>query len=786
MSKLYLIFIIFLTFLSSFFFTTCAGERNTSNTDILIVEDQIFSIDEGVNRNTAVGEVEVISNSGTVFFSIGSDSVNLPFNIEANSGKITTTDIIDFETTSSYILVVNVRNFTDVTDALELSTNVEMSINVNNIDPDTITLADQSFSVDENVPNNTDVGVIVATHSSDDVITSYVITAGNEDANFTINPTDGTISTVGDLDFEDVSIYTLTVEVSDGSFLTADTITININNLDEQIPMILAQSFTVDENIPQGSLVGVVLATDDIGVTQYSITGGNDPVTFSIDNDGNLITEAEIDYETTTSYTLTVEVQDAAMKIASADITIDVNDLDEQAPMISAQSFTVDEIIPQGSLVGVVLATDDVGVTQYSITGGNNPVTFSIDNDGNLMTTTALDYETTTSYTLTVEVQDAAMNINTADITVMVNDIDETIPRIIEGQVFSVNENKPDDTVVGTVIATDDVGIATYAITSGDDDSQFSIDNAGEITVNRMIDPDSGELINNIDYEKVTSFTLTIRVTDDDNKQATDTITINVNDVLDVIDLPIGNYNDRSIAVGNGYIYISGLIRDIDNDDPLLSQESFPNGILAFDLTNGMFDRMNSLAIDINLLESSVSHVTAHRFTGLTIFDNQIWGVYPNSNNFVASYSFDNQLLLNFTLENSHFNIISSGMVIVENKIWVTHRGGSTENTNRLIAFNTNDGKQDTSLGFVLHDENRIPAGVTWYDNLFWIVDDRPSDRNIFVYNMNGERIEEREFFIGFFISGIEYYNNRFYFLFIQEDAEVIFVLNTDGSLPSE
>ncbi|MBV7532127.1 gliding motility-associated C-terminal domain-containing protein [Chitinophaga sp. sic0106] len=111
--------------------------------------------------------------------------------------------------------------------------------------------------------------------------------------------------------------------------------------------------------------------------------------------------------------------------------------------------------------------------------------------------------------------------------------VDAAPPAITAGQVFSVNENSAAGTIVGTVAGNDPGSAGTlqqWTITNnvntdGDTNPAFVINPAtGVVTVN-----DAGDL----DYEKNTSFTLTLTVSDGLNTSAPATVRIDLNNLLE-------------------------------------------------------------------------------------------------------------------------------------------------------------------------------------------------------------------------------------------------------------
>ena len=163
-------------------------------------------------------------------------------------------------------------------------------------------------------------------------------------------------------------------------------------------------TFSVSEAAAIGASVGTVSATDpDSGNTvTYSITAGNSAGKFSIGSSSGAITvAAALDYETVTSYSLTVEASDGNGGTDTATVNITVTDVNE-APVFGSTTYTfsVSEAAAIGTSVGTVSATDpDTGNTvTYSITAGNSAGKFSIgSSSGAITVAAALDYETDSS-----------------------------------------------------------------------------------------------------------------------------------------------------------------------------------------------------------------------------------------------------------------------------------------------------------------------------------------------------------------------------------------------------
>ncbi|GKT20620.1 cadherin domain-containing protein, partial [Aduncisulcus paluster] len=158
---------------------------------------------------------------------------------------------------------------------------------------------------------------------------------------------------------------------------------ININDLNDNTPVIAVnQSFSIDENSANNTSLGTVIATDgDAGTTfsSWTITSGNDLGIFQIDSNSGEITIADntdLDFEMNQSNTLAVTVSDGDNVSQSGNVMININDLNDNTPSITAnQSFSIDENSVNNRSIGTVMATDGDGGTTFSswtITSGND------------------------------------------------------------------------------------------------------------------------------------------------------------------------------------------------------------------------------------------------------------------------------------------------------------------------------------------------------------------------------------------------------------------------------
>ncbi len=260
---------------------------------------------------------------------------------------------------------------------------------------------------------------------------------------FAIDRRTAEITSAKDLDYEslpeDAKHYMVTVIATDPYGASASiAVTINVKDVDEgakielSVPPEFASEtaeFEIDENSPEGTDVGdPVLATDANG----------DDLTYSLDEMGDMyfdidavgqITVGEgamLDYEETTSYTVTVTADDGTGFSATIAVTISVTDVNDAPTFdVGAGERMIEENMEVGSNVGdPVVATDQDGdELTYSI---SESMYFEIDPaTGQITTTAVLDYEAIDSHEVTVTVSDVEATGEVA-VTIGVIDVEES------------------------------------------------------------------------------------------------------------------------------------------------------------------------------------------------------------------------------------------------------------------------------------------------------------------------------------------------------------------------
>ena len=253
----------------------------------------------------------------------------------------------------------------------------------------------------------------------------------------------------------------------------------------------------VAENTAAGENIGApVAATDAEDDTLTYALGGPDARSFDIDTaTGQLMTKADLDYETKSIYMVTVTANDGeATASASIDVTITVTDVNEAPEFAGA---TAEVMVAENTAAGEnidapVAATDAEDDTLAYALGGPDAGSFDLDTaTGQLMTKAALDYETKSSYMVTVTANAGEYTASAIiDVTITVTDVNEAPEFTSATAEVMVAENTAAGENIGSPVAATDADddTLTYGL-SGQDAGSFDIDTAtGQLMTKAALD----------------------------------------------------------------------------------------------------------------------------------------------------------------------------------------------------------------------------------------------------------------------------------------------------------
>ena len=461
--------------------------------------------------------------------------------------------------------------------------------------------ASQNFVVKENSASGLIFGVVEATDADASATTyqDWKIISGNSNSAFSIDPSSGELSVAASsaLDHEsDYVSYELMLTVSDGANTSASTIVnVYVDDVNEAPVIAANQIFAIGENALDSAEFGLVEAEDaDAGdiLQDWAIVSGNANGAFALNASTGVLSVAnssELDYESTTSYFLTITVSDGNLTSGAKTVTININDVNDNTPVITAgQSLSIEENSANNTSLGTVIYSDAdsaaVNSFVWGIIEGNTNDVFAIDNSGGITVATSskLDYETLASYTLKLQVSDGVNTSDAESITIDIKDLNDNRPEIEAGQSFKIYEDSAVNTYVGRVNATDadsaSVNSFTWSITSGNDGDVFAIETASADA--SSIYASSGDIIvansSVFDYESISSYKLTIIVSDGNSTSFAQTFRVNLENVNEAPYFT--SVSTATISENNGsFIYIAAA-DDYDEGDSASLSYSLSGG----------------------------------------------------------------------------------------------------------------------------------------------------------------------------------------------------------------
>ena len=292
-----------------------------------------------------------------------------------------------------------------------------------------------SATATREVPENTEAGENIGapvTAADPDTGDTPAYTLGGTDATFfDIDASTGQLQTQAALDYETKSGYTVTVTASDGTLTATVDVTVTVTNIDE------AGTVALSTNQPSARAEITAALTDpDEGVTgavwqwERSSDGNTDWAGIGTSSPSYTPVDGDVGYHlrATASYT----DGHGPGKTAQAASTQAVQAGANRPPEFDSATATreVPENTEAGENIGapVTAADPDTGDTPAYTLEGADLDSFDIDSaSGQIQTKSGVtyDYETKSSYSVTVKADDNNGGTATIDVTITVADVNE-------------------------------------------------------------------------------------------------------------------------------------------------------------------------------------------------------------------------------------------------------------------------------------------------------------------------------------------------------------------------
>ncbi|XP_034453222.1 protocadherin beta-16-like isoform X15 [Hippoglossus hippoglossus] len=333
-----------------------------------------------------------------------------------------------------------------------------------------------------------------------------------------------------------------------GSPQRSGTVVIHVTVLDanDNVPVFSQAIYkaSLPENSPLDTLVITVSATDADDGLHSEVTYAFDHVSdensnvFSLNpKTGEVRVAGAIDYEKVSSYEMQISAKDGLGLVSYVTLIIEVNDINDNAPVISLKSLTnpIPENVSPGSEVGIVNVQDRDSENNRQVRCSiqqNVPFKLvpSIKNYYSLVTTGELDRELVSDYNITITATDEGSPPLSSSKTVQLSvaDINDN-PPVFEEQSYSAyvtENNKPGSTLCSVTARDPDWrqnGTVIYSLLPGEV-------NGASVSSYVSVNGDTGVIhaVRSFDYEQFRSFKVHVMARDNGSPPLSSNVTVSV------------------------------------------------------------------------------------------------------------------------------------------------------------------------------------------------------------------------------------------------------------------
>ena len=379
----------------------------------------------------SISNIEVVETQGAGDLTLHNAESSLDCTSQRNSVSVSSSSTVYMEFCGAGDTSVAIRDAANTSN----SRSYTFSIAAANNAPVFATTAIE-FSVNENVRSGTEVGTVTATDAdqSDTIVYSL---SGTDASSFGIGASTGTIIISVSPDFETKSSYSLTVTATDDDDAT-DSIAVTVTVVDQDDDVVLFPSPSLTYQVgTENSFSARAAAGSSITSITVALVNAGGTATMALNQsslDCTRITTSLTVARTTTVWLEWCTVGVIRLTASEAGNSSNVSDYNitiGAAPSLTISTQSVAEDASVGHEVASFTATDADGSGTISyVLSGTGHEDFALERVGStnaikLKTASALDYETTASYSLTVTATDATDLAGAATFTVTVTDVEE-------------------------------------------------------------------------------------------------------------------------------------------------------------------------------------------------------------------------------------------------------------------------------------------------------------------------------------------------------------------------
>ncbi|KAK0049843.1 protocadherin Fat 4 [Biomphalaria pfeifferi] len=515
------------------------------------------SVSESNPKDTKLGAVVTAKDRdsspqfNTITYSILDGNSAQKFRINSTTGVISVAQELDYETVTSYFLIIQA---TDGMFTANASYTIQV-LPVNDFTP-TFNVSTLHYNITENTLTNFTFNLDFNVTDGDSGLDGQ-FTYSIDQGPLEIDPVSGLLSVVANIDREANQEYTLHIRATDkGSPSKTGSVTLIVTVLDvnDNAPTCTQTFYTalIVESIITPSIIASLNCRDrDLDPLQhnnaisYTMTS-NTTNWFEVTSLGVIKVKNGVtfDREMEDFYPIVVEVSDQSLtnKLTTTVIAeVTIADLNDNFPMFNQlpSVYELENITVGTSIITAQANDSDIGPNAelvYSILSGNTGNKFRMDKtDGTVYLESSFDYEKVSEYQLIITACDKGSPplTGTVTLTIFVKDVNDNPPNCAFSTPVALPENSQNVSVQFLSCSDrDTVGTLKYSIVAGNEENNFVVDANGNVFA-----------VTNatLDYEIKQAYVLQILVTDGVN---------NVNVTLKVTLTDVNEFKPQFSPVG--------------------------------------------------------------------------------------------------------------------------------------------------------------------------------------------------------------------------------------------
>uniref|UniRef100_A0A8C7H808 FAT atypical cadherin 2 n=1 Tax=Oncorhynchus kisutch TaxID=8019 RepID=A0A8C7H808_ONCKI len=454
-----------------------------------------LKVPENISPFTTILHVQARNPEGyRLIYNLEEENASKNFHIDFKTGVLSVTDLLDYESQTMHLLTVRATD--SVTGSFsEAAVEIEVE-DVNDNAPVFSKLTD-TVDIPEGLPIGTSVLQISATDRDSGRnrdLTFHILGMGeNETDFFNIDPQSGLIVTTQVLDYEKTKHFQLKITAKDNGTnpLSSDAyVIVNVTDVNDNPPNFSKTHYqaTLDEMAKCGHIVIKIQASDpdtkDLNNLQYKILSGNEGRYFAINESSGIISFSNVCKRNVDPYyNLTVAVSDGVFQ-NTAPVNIDMMNTNKHSPYFNKNIYEAElaENAEAGTRVIRLAAIDPddgpYGSVDYTIINKLADEKFSIDKNGQIITSQPLDRENPSQRVIAIKVmaKDGGGKVAFCTVKIILTDENDNAPQFkaTEYQVSiqsTVNKGSPV------------IQIVAYDADDGKNaDVTYTVDEAEEVT----------------------------------------------------------------------------------------------------------------------------------------------------------------------------------------------------------------------------------------------------------------------------------------------------------------